>query len=344
MSEKKLQVAMVGVGRMGRRWAKVASDHAGSQVSVLVDVNTDLAKEIAGSLEGVGVVGTVEEALEKYPIDAVAVATPHKFLTEVARKALEAGKHVFSEKPGGASAVEVEKNIKIAQEKGLRYMVAFNHRTHPAVWKAHELAEKGEIGKILFIRGRYGVGGHVGYEKDWRMSRELSGGGELIDQGVHLIDLSQWFLGELDVVGAALSTSFWPVKPLEDNAFLILKSKDNQTAFLHASWTQWKKLFSFEIFGEGGYLIVENLGGAYGLETLTIAKRNGKFQLDEKDEQKEIFQNPARVDPDDALYALWDEFLASIKEEREPTPSARDAAAALKIIESIYQGENRLSA
>src|SRR4030042_4857738 len=110
------------------------------------------------------------------------------------------------------------------------------------------------------------------YEIEWRAAKELSGGGELLDQGIHVADLFRWFLGELEVVYGNTPTYFWNME-VEDNAFALFKTSIGQTALMHTSWTQWKNRFTFEIFGEAGYLIVEGLGGSYGTETLRIGKR-----------------------------------------------------------------------
>jgi predicted dehydrogenase len=120
----------------------------------------------------------------------------------------------------------------------------------------------------MFIRARYGHGGRVGYENEWRAQPAISGGGELIDQGSHLIDLSRWFLGDLTVDYAAVPTLFWRMQA-DDNCFLALRSGSGQIAWLHASWTEWKNTFSFEIFGRDGKLVVDGLGGSYGQERLT---------------------------------------------------------------------------
>jgi predicted dehydrogenase len=150
------------------------------------------------------------------------------------------------------------------------------------------------IGEPFHVRGRYGHGGRSGYEREWRGSVELSGGGELLDQGVHLIDLSRWFLGEFQQVTGFVENYFWgqgeirnrqprpaanmsghanPEPPVEDNAFMLLRTGTQKVASLHASWTEWENMFSFEIFGPKGFLAVEGLGGNYGPERLRVGIR-----------------------------------------------------------------------
>src|SRR5262249_24030873 len=142
------------------------------------------------------------------------------------------------------------------------------HRYHPAVRKARELIEAGAVGELMFLRGRYGHGGRIGYHKEWRSNPSISGGGELIDQGVHLIDLSRWFLGDFEKISGIAQTFYWQM-PVDDNSFLLLQTGDQKTAFLHCSCTEWKNLFSFELYGRSGKLHIEGLGGSYGPEKLT---------------------------------------------------------------------------
>jgi len=124
------------------------------------------------------------------------------------------------------------------------------------------------LGPLLHIRGRYGHGGRPGYEQEWRCQPEISGGGELLDQGSHLIDLARWFMGDLTLEYAATPSLFWPAA-VEDNAFLALRARGGGMAWLHAGWTEWTNLFSLEICGRDGKLAVDGLGGSYGTEKLT---------------------------------------------------------------------------
>src|ERR1700732_3504221 len=123
----------------------------------------------------------------------------------------------------------------------------------------------------MFIRARYGHGGRVGYDREWRADPKLSGGGELIDQGVHLIDLANWFLGGFAIIEGHAATYFWDM-PVDDNAFLNLRTASGQTAWLHVSCNEWKNLFSFEIYGRTGKLNMAGLGCSYGMERLTYYK------------------------------------------------------------------------
>src|SRR5690242_7981311 len=139
-------------------------------------------------------------------VDIVLVSAPHDMLAPISGAAAAAGKHVLVEKPGARHATELDPVCTAAAKTGALVRVGFNHRYHRAFRKAREIFEEGALGEMMFIRGRYGHGGRPGYDREWRAVREISGGGELIDQGAHLIDLSRWFLGEFPSVRGSART------------------------------------------------------------------------------------------------------------------------------------------
>jgi predicted dehydrogenase len=161
---------------------------------------------------------------------------------------------------------------KAARTNGVILKTGFNHRHHPAIFEAHALLSEGAIGQVYYARCIYGHGGRPGYEKEWRAGKDISGGGELLDQGVHVVDLFRWFLGDFEEAVGYTQTCYWPME-VEDNAFAIFRTSGGRTAMMHTSWTQWKNRFTFEVYGEAGYLIVEGLGGSYGTEKLIIGRR-----------------------------------------------------------------------
>src|SRR5262249_2540062 len=193
--------------------------------------------------------------------------TVNSALARVSLAAVRAGKHVLVEKPAARHPGELHPVLEAARDAGVVVKVGFNHRFHPSLAKARELVDAGALGPLLFIRGRYGHGGRPGYDCEWRADPAVSGGGELLDQGVHLIDLSRWVLGDFATVSGHLAPSFWHMS-VEDKGFLSLRPAAGQTAWLHASCTEWKNLFSFEIYGRCGKLHAEGLGGSYGVERL----------------------------------------------------------------------------
>jgi len=207
--------------------------------------------------------------------------------------------------------------------------VGFNHRYHPALQEARALIDSGALGPLMFIRGRYGHGGRVGYEREWRAVPERSGGGELIDQGVHLIDLAGWFLGSFTEVNGLATTYFWNM-PVDDNAFLTLRTAGGQIAFLHVSCTEWKNLFSLEIYGRGGKIAIDGLGGSYGVERLTHYR-----MLPEMGPPETFIREYPGIDQSWQLE--FAEFLDDIARDREPQAGLEAARRALAVVEQIYR-------
>ncbi|MFO1248253.1 MAG: Gfo/Idh/MocA family oxidoreductase [Alphaproteobacteria bacterium] len=209
-----MRIGIVGCGLIGQKRAAAAKGH---DVVLVTDLDAGRAQALADKT-GAKVAKDWQE-LVAADIDAVIIATLHGSLAPIAIGALEAGKHVLVEKPAGMNVDEVARVAAAAKKAGKVCKVGFNHRFHPAIWKAKEIVDSGALGPMMFVRGRYGHGGRLGMEKEWRAIPELSGGGELIDQGSHLIDLSRWFLGDLELAFAATPTLFWDMK-VDDNCFL----------------------------------------------------------------------------------------------------------------------------
>jgi predicted dehydrogenase len=293
------------------------------------DADISRAQELAGFAPGALASTDLTEALRS-PVEAVIVATTNASLAPIAMSALRAGKPVLVEKPAAISTGQLDELLALSHHTGLPVRVGYNHRYHPALVKAREFVDAGAIGPLMFIRARYGHGGRLGYNREWRADPKLSGGGELIDQGVHLIDLAHWFLGDFTQIEGHAATYFWDM-PVDDNAFVSLRTEANQTAWLHVSCTEWKNLFSFEIYGRAGKLHIEGLGGSYGAERLTFYK-----------------MLPQMGPPDTTIWEYpvvdisWDlemkDFLEDIRLGRTPVPGVKEARAVLQVVEKIYQG------
>ena len=258
--------ALIGCGLIGQ---KRLANLPPRCVTVACDADLERARRLAAQSPGCTATDSVEKAVRAPDVDAVIVATTNAALAPIACQAAQAGKHVLVEKPGAARLAELDELDALARKRCVQVRVGYNHRYHPACLKAQEIVRSGALGPMMFVRGRYGHGGRVGYDKEWRANPKLSGGGELIDQGVHLIDLAGLFLGEFTRVEGHATTCFWDM-PVDDNAFLSLRTAAGQTAWLHASCTEWKNLFSLEIYGRNAKLHWEGLGGSYGLERLTF--------------------------------------------------------------------------
>src|SRR5208337_3935968 len=241
-----MNYAIIGCGLIGKK--RLAGLPAGSKLVVACDTNLARAEELVKLARAGRAVADFKQAVADPQVDAVIVATVNAALAEVSAAAIRAGKHVIVEKPAGVSVRQIDDLIALADKHNIRVRVGFNHRYHPAFLKAREIFASGVMGELMFIRARYGHGGRVGYDQEWRADPKLSGGGELIDQGIHLIDLAGWFLGGFKQIDGHAATYFWNM-PVDDNAFLSLRTAKGQTAWLHVSCTEWKNLFSFEIYG-----------------------------------------------------------------------------------------------
>lgn len=321
-----LKVAIAGCGLIGR---KRAAALAGCRLAVCCDVDLARAEALAAAHPGARSTGDWHSIAASPDVDVVIVATTHDMLAPIAAAAARAGKHVLIEKPCARGAGELDAVASAARATGALVHIGFNHRYHPSLRKARAICDSGALGPLLFIRGRYGHGGRVGYEREWRADPLRSGGGELLDQGIHLIDLSRWFLGEFVAVTGRTPRYFWNM-PVEDNAFLLLETAARQVAFLHASWTEWKNLFSFEIAGRDGKLEIAGLGGSYGTERLTFYKMSPEMGPPETT----AWEYPMA---DDSWSIEFAEFVEDIRLGRQPQPGIADAQAALRIVECVYR-------
>ena len=323
-----MNFAIIGCGLIGqKRLRALLREH--HSVIVTADVNRHRAEALALQCPSAIATTDWEEAVRLPAVDAVIVATTNDWLAPITLRGAEIGKHVLVEKPAARSAAELRPILAAVQRTGAYVQVGFNHRFHPGLQKAREIFESGGVGPLMFIRGRYGHGGRVGYDREWRANPEISGGGELLDQGVHLIDLARWFLGEFPVVEGHAETYYWDM-PVDDNAFLSLRTKDNQTAWLQASCSEWKNMFSFEIYGRTGKLQVDGLGGSYGVERLSYYRMSPQMGPPETT----IWEYPG----EDLSWKLeLTTFLLSIRDGVARGPGLNDALAALEIVETIYR-------
>ena len=322
-----MRFAIVGCGLIGRKRAAAIS-RLGHPMVLAVDHSRDRAVKIAAPFNARAATD-FKAVVEATDIDVVVVATPHWQLSEIATACLFSGKHVLVEKPGGRNLTEVSAVKDAADVTGHVAKVGYNHRFHPAMLKAREIVDRGELGPLMFIRGRYGHGGRPGYEKEWRLKRSKSGGGQLIDQGSHLIDLARWFLGEFTDGHAALRTFFWNVE-VEDSAFLTLSTPEGRIAWLHATCTEWKNLFCFEIYGRDGKLEINGLGGSYGVESVTFYRMLPGMGPPETTRWEYPF-------PDRSWDAEIAELIAAIRERRRAIGDAAEALGSMSVIERVYQ-------
>lgn len=326
LNNKVFNVGLIGCGLIGKKRAKALGSEG--KLVACSDINIVNGQNLSNDT-GAKFYSDWRELISNKEIEVVIVATTHDSLAEITKSAVRSGKHVLVEKPAARNVTELSSVMSIAKENSCKIHVGFNHRYHQSLLKARELVDSGELGELMFVRARYGHGARVGYEKEWRADPKLSGGGELIDQGTHLIDLSRWFLGDLVGIQGFANNYFWDM-PVDDNGFMLLKTSANKVAFLHASCTEWKNLFSMEIYGKLGKLDLSGLGGSYGLEKITFYKMLPEMGPPET----KSWEYPMN---DNSWELEIKDFFENIRLNLNPTSGLSDAHAALSIVESIYK-------
>lgn len=318
--------AIIGCGLIGR---KRAAHLKAARLLYTCDLDGARAADLARGTPGCKAVSDFNVVLQDPDVTAVIVATLNAALAPITLAAVKAGKHVLVEKPGALNAAQLRAIREAAVRTGAKVRIGYNHRFHPALQKARQLLDAGALGPLMFLRARYGHGGRKGYDREWRADPALSGGGELIDQGVHLIDLAQWYLGDIATVEGHAATYFWDMK-VDDNAFVSLRTAAGQTAWLHVSCTEWKNLFSLEIYGRDAKLAIDGLGGSYGLERLAHYRMLPEMGPPETT----IYEYPRG---DDSWAVETNTFIEDIRLGREPAPGLAEGIRTLEAVEEIYR-------
>lgn len=325
-----LSVGIVGCGLIGgKRAAALGPD----RLIACFDPDGNASAALAAE-HGIEAARGLDELLDAAP-DVVIVATPHDRLAAIAVSALGSGAHVLVEKPAGIGVGEVEAIASAAERAGRRVKVGFNHRFAPAISRAVAEARSGRLGEPMFARARYGHGGRPGYEREWRLRAEVSGGGEMIDQGMHLIDLFGWLLGPLPLHSALVRNNYWEAE-VEDNVVFTLAEpgRSGTWASAHVSWSEWKNMFSLEIYCRSGKLQVDGLARSYGPQRLAIHTMKPEMGPPET----ELIEYP----PEDVSWEReWAHFRDALiaGDERELLGDLSSARYAWTIVEDAYREE-----
>jgi len=324
-----LRVAIIGAGNVGRIRASLIQHTPDCCLEIVADVDEAHAQDLAQSFGAESTTDCIA-ASSASNVDVVLICTPTKFHAQAAKNALQHGKHVLCEKPLARSAAEAQEMVVAAARARRILKTGFNYRHMAHVRKAKELLDAGALGELYFVRCRYGHGGRPGYEQSWCTDLDLSGGGVLLEQGIHILDLVRHLLGEPTQVLAQATLFFWNFPAVEDNCFVLLRTASSQVAQLHVSWTQWINIFSFEIFGHDGYLSLTGRDRHYGPQQLIWGQR-------QKNHSRPIEQWFNFPPPDDSWEREWTEFLSAIRNNREPMESAVDGLQALHVVDAAYQ-------
>jgi len=248
--------------------------------------------------------------------------------------------HVFCEKPPGRNVEDIYKVIDVEKQcSDKKLMYGFNHRYHDSVMEAFRIIKSKELGEVINIRGVYGKAQLITFNQpDWRTKREIAGGGVLLDQGIHMVDLMRLFAGEFSEVHSFIENSHWNYD-VEDNAYALMRTKDGKVAMLNSSATQWRHRFHLDINLEKGSLI---LGGilsgskSYGAETLTVVSANPN---NDHGDPKEV---TTRYNTDPSWYTEIEEFADCILNNKEITSgTSDDALQTMKLVYKIYYADKK---
>ena len=316
-----MNIGIIGCGNIGcKRAESIEKDDV---ILGCADIDLEKASKFQRQYNISFSSSNYKDILKITSIDVVFVCTSNNMLREIAVNAIASGKHVLIEKPGGENARDIITIISETTRCLKKVCVGYNHRYHPAILQAKQIINSNGLGELMFCRGLYGHGGRVGMENEWRAKV-----GELSDQGSHLIDLAGWFIGNnwTEVQGKAIDL-FWE-NYHDDNAFLILTNDKHKTAFLHASCTEWRNMFQFEIYGNMGKLRIDGLGNSYGIEKLTY------YDMRKRKELPEIvsWEFPEK---DNSWNLEWINFKKSIMADEEPSSSLYNALNIMTVVEKI---------
>ncbi len=327
-----MNIGIIGMGVQGRiRLGTIKKIGGDLKIKGISDVK----KPDRVDLDDIYFTQDYNEIINDKDIDSIIVCVPNFLTKEIVVKALNSGKNVFSEKPPGRNLKELETMIKAEKRNpGKKLMFGFNHRHHESIIKAKEVIDSGELGKVLWMRGRYGKSVTPDFCNTWRAKKELSGGGIFLDQGIHMLDLFLMMAGDFDEVKAYVSNLYWKLD-VEDNVFAIFKNKKGQVASLHSTMTQWRHLFSFEIFLELGHIVINGLlttSGSYGKEQLSIARNSlSSPAVSWAKEEKFIY----------SLNTSWENemriFFNAIRNGRAiPVGNSTNARKLMRIVDMVY--------
>ena len=334
MSKKTIGLGIIGYGYMGRIRRRVVEASPSCRLIAVAELPE---RRPAGEGDLLWL-DSWEDLIARDDVEAVFVCVPNHLIPEMAVRSLAAGKHVFCEKPPGRTVEDIRRMRKAeADSDGLKLMFGFNHRFHPAMQEARRIIDSSRMGRVLWVKGTYGKSGGAGYENSWRNDPAISGGGILLDQGIHMVDLFRFFCGDFDRVKAFCGKSYWPV-PVEDDAFVVFENEAGRHGILHSSATLWKHTFRLEIGAQEGYLVIEGLlsrSGSYGRETLTVGRRQfeGAARAAGNPEERKFF-----YDTDDSWAIEVANFARAITTGDQVTQcSSYDALRAMELIFAAYR-------
>lgn len=331
---KKIRSVIIGMGKMGRIRFKEMNEHGGFEILGLSDINEEQKEQYPGCLFSTD----WKEVIDKCNPEAVFVCTYNNVIPEIVCYALDKNMDVFSEKPPGRDVEDVQRMIAAENRSGKILKFGFNHRFHYAIMEAKAMIETGKFGNILWARGTYGKAGGNQFAGNWRSNKDLSGGGILLDQGIHMLDLLRYFMGDFKEIKSFVENSYWKDTELEDNAFALMKTGNGKVAMMHSSATQWRHKFHLDLYLEDGYITIDGILSStrsYGEECITFAKKefeDNTSAFGKPREQKIYF------DKDDSWKLEVSEFYdAVVKGKKIRMGTSQDALKVMELVYGIYE-------
>ena len=327
------KVGIVGYGVVGKRRHDAIKKVSDFQVIALSDINFDKNNK----LSGLNCYSDFKDLIKNENLDVLFISLPNNFAAEATLLGLKSGAHIFCEKPPAKTLNELEPIKKFLLSSDLKLMYGFNHRFHSSVMKAYQIIRENKFGKVINLKGTYGKSKMISFNQtDWRTNRSKSGGGILLDQGIHMLDLMNYFVGGFNEVFSIIQNSFWNFD-VEDNAFILMKNKDGVVAQLHSSATQWRHTFNLEITLEKGSLILGGLltgSKSYGEETLKL------IYADPDNDKGDPKEETITYDED----ISWDEeirrFTSAVRNsDKIENGSIDQAIEIMDLIEKIYKDD-----
>jgi len=331
-----LKVGIAGYGIVGKRRRQCIEKHPELRLQAVCDRSLGSPGVFP---DGVRHYANYQDLLGE-ELDVLFVCLTNDVNPDATIRALEGGLHVFCEKPPGRNLDDVARMIRAEKKKpGQQLMFGFNHRYHESVQDALKIVRSGELGEVIHLRGVYGKSRLITFDQsDWRTQRKVAGGGVLLDQGIHMVDLMRLFGGEFTEVQSIVSNSHWKYD-VEDNAYALMKTPDGVVAMLNSSATQWRHRFQLDINLEHGSL---SLGGlltgtkSYGDETLTVSK------VDHAKDQGDPKEQVTRYNRDPSWELEITNFVESIRSGKPiEHGSSQDAFNTMKLVNRIYYADPR---
>lgn len=330
----KLKVGIAGYGIVGKRRHLYIDNHPSLLVTAICEQNF---KDTLVEIPGVSCYSNYKDLLENEALDILFVCLTNNIAAEVTIAGLEKKLHVFCEKPPGMNVEEIRNVIEVEEKyPQLKLKYGFNHRYHDSVKEALRIIQSGELGEVINLRGVYGKSRIIPFSGGWRSKRELAGGGILLDQGIHMVDLMRLFCGEFKEVKSFISNDFWG-HDVEDNAYALLKDSKGRIAMLNSSATQWQHKFNLEISLSQGYIELHGIlsgSKSYGEEKIVVGMR------DEESDNGQMEQKTIKFLQDNSWRDEIFEFASAILDNKPIlSGSSYDALETMKLVFNIYYSD-----